>query len=484
MSAAAWINEMVQARCQPLCLEVDEQFHIRRIHGSPERYGLTLAEGDWACTELPVLYGLDCSHDELLEFVNLSGGAVVDLQLKSTPDGAWLLLLDARQRHDELQDTQQEHHEMSILRQRLERSSAQLREALGEAERANAAKSRFIAGMSHEFRTPLTAIQGYAERWLDGSPDSEEARAVQRACRYLVTLVDNLLEQGRINAAETLIQPAPLELAELVSELKDMFTPLTERRNLELRIGDIADLPDWVEVDGTRLRQIAVNLLGNACKFTETGFVAFELAWRHGKLELAVSDSGPGIPEKDLERVFGAFERVTEDAPGAGLGLNISRQLARRMGGDLTLQSTLGEGSCFRLTLKAPHCEAPSSALPEETLDIVLAEDDDALAMLFSLMLEKAGHRVARAENFDRAIALTREVTPQCLITDLNLPGGHGTDLIRRVRQAGFEGRIVTLTGSTSARDREKAMDAGADYFVTKPVELSRLEHVVHAEGI
>ncbi len=484
MSAGAWIDEMVKARCHPLGLEVDSQFHIRRIHGDPSVYGLNLAEGDWACSELPVLYGLDCSRDEHLEFVNLSGGAVVDLHLKSSDDGAWLLLLDARQRHEQVQGTQQEHHEMAILRQRLERSSAQLREALNEAERANAAKSRFIAGMSHEFRTPLTAIQGYAERWLDDNPASEEARAVQRACRYLVTLVDNLLEQGRINAAETLIQPAPLELAELISELKDMFSALTERRSLELRVGDIDKLPAWVEVDGTRLRQIAVNLLGNACKFTDKGFVAFALSWADDSLELAVSDSGPGIPEQDLERVFGAFERINEDAPGAGLGLNISRQLARRMGGDLSLESEVGRGSCFRLRLKAPRCEAPTRALPDVSLDIVLAEDDDALAMLFALLLEKAGHRVARAENFDRALALTREVAPQCLITDLNLPGGHGTDLIRRVRQAGFAGRIVTLTGSTAARDREQAMAAGADYFVTKPVELSRLEQVVHAEGI
>ncbi len=480
--ARAWIEQVLWARCRPLCLEMDTGFVVRSLHGDATAYGLELEVGEWACPQLPVLYGLDPTVRLSLDLINLPNGSVVDLSLEPDGDGCRLLLLDARQRHDEVQETQQQHHDVELLRQKLDRSSAQLRAALEEAERANAAKSRFIASMSHEFRTPLTAIQGYADRLLKLHPDSGDAAAVRRATRYLVTLVDNLLEQGRINASEIIVQSLPTQLEQLITDLREMFTPLTERRGLELRIKTAPDLPAWVELDETRLRQIAVNLLGNACKFTEQGFVGLHLSWRDGRLVLAVEDSGPGVSPANVERIFTAFERVDEDAPGVGLGLAISRQLAQRMGGDLKLESTLGEGSCFTLTVLAARCADPALAVPDTALDILLAEDDDALALLFSVVLRERGHCVERARSVPEAIEMAHRIQPRCLITDLNLPGGSGLDLIQSVRQSGFNGRLITLTGSTDARDRERALSAGADYFVSKPIDLSRLAMIVHAQ--
>ncbi len=479
MSAAAWMDAAVKARCQPACLVLDKEFKVLESHGELSHYALDLAPGDCAAETLPVLYGLDPAEAMQMDFISLGNGAVADLELKPSPEGCQVLLLDAQQRHDEVQDTQQQHHEIDMLHRQLQRTSEKLQLALTEAQRANEAKSRFIASMSHEFRTPLTSIMGYADRLLRAHAGSTEAAAVRRASRYLVTLVDNLLEQGRINAAEILIQPQASALRDLADDLRDMFEPLAERRGLELRIRLAEDLPEWVEIDDTRVRQIAVNLLGNACKFTQQGYVEFAMHWSRDRLHFAVSDSGPGISAENMQRVFTAFERVSEDAPGVGLGLAISKQLAERMGGSLSLQSELGKGSCFSLDIQAPACDSPESTTPVEAMDILLAEDDDALAMLYTVVLEDEGHRIHRAASVDEAISLSRRTQPNCVITDLNLGECSGLDLIKRIRQTGFSGRIVTLTGSSSAQDREMALHAGADYFLCKPVDLARLSRLL-----
>lgn len=460
----------------PLALALDQNFQLADTIGNMIDFGLKLQPGQDVREALPVLYGVDAETAMSLENISLPHGEVVDLIVAPQPDGLFLLLRDARQRHDAIQETQQERNEIELLRRRLAR-------ALEQAERANQAKSRFIAGMSHEFRTPLTAILGYARRWSEqgAGAASESAGAVHRAAEYLLSLVNNLIDQGRLDAAEMVIQPEPCQIRELASLLEEIFQPLCAEKNLGMSSHCDVSVPQWLLLDATRLRQVAVNLLGNACKFTAQGEVGFSLDWADGNLQLSVSDTGPGIAPEQQARVFEAFARVNESAQGAGLGLAISRQIAQRMGGDLSLESTPGQGSIFQLTVAAPLAQPPvvEEVQASKPLKILLVEDDRMIGRLLSLYLADGGHVVKLIDDGAQAAAWLDSHSVDCMITDMNLPGTRGPELIRHAKNVCPQTRVVTLSASVSATDRQAALDAGADAYESKPITQERLLAVV-----
>ncbi len=460
----------------PVALALDREFRLLTQMGDTLAFGFAVEADADVRDELPVLFGFSADEDFVLDNVSLPDGHVVDLIGEAHEQGLYVLLRDARQRYAVVQASQQERNEIELLRQRLS-------QALAKAEQANQAKSRFIAGMSHEFRTPLTSIQGYAQRWAQQAQgeSAESAGAVLRASEYLLTLVENLIDQGRLDASEVLIQTQASAPDELARMLQEIFQPLCAQRELDLHLDVASDMPAWLEFDAMRVRQIAVNLLGNACKFTHKGEVRCSLSWAQDRLTLKVRDTGPGIAPNNLQRVFGAFERLDEQAPGAGLGLAISQQLARRMGGDLSVDSELGLGSTFTLDLPAAICSPPEHA-PLAARRIVLAEDDDMIAGLLKLLLADAGHEVMHFANGQDAAAYCEARQPDCLISDMNMPGLSGAELIARVRRTLPKCRIITLSASASASDRERALQAGADLYETKPIVHQRLLEAVAGE--
>lgn len=462
MSLQDWYASRVTAEPPPIAIALDAHFIVQDWHGLPLVMGLKLKPGIDIRDQLPFLYGLE--EDQTLESVNLTKGRVVDIVLQRQKDaGFYLFLRDAKKRHDAVQEIQQQRNECAMLRK--------------QVELASAAKSRFIAGMSHEFRTPLAAIQGYSAKIREQLGSTcEEAAAIQRASDYLLTLVENLIEQGRLDSRDTLLQKQPMELASLLGQLEEMARPLAEQRKLKFRREDAPPLPRWISIDATRVRQIAINLLGNAAKFTNQGGFGLMAAWKNGVLTLQVADTGPGIPTADQERVFAAYER-NSDAPGAGLGLTISRELARRMGGDLTLQSTPGSGSRFTLQVPAPSCNAPAKAAEVAAAGrrIVLVDDDPDMRNLLRQLLEEAGHTVEALGSGDAALDYLGQHPADCLISDLKLPGMDGAALVEAVRKSSPNLHIVMLTGSASVSDRERAIEAGAHTYLVKPVTLDAL---------
>lgn len=474
MSLQDWYAARVTAEPPPVAIALDEHFAVVDWHGLPLVMGLKLKPGIDIREQLPLLYG--CDDSVQWDSINLPRDRVLDVLLDKRSDGGYYLFLrDAKKRHDAVQVIQQQRNECAMLRR--------------EVEEASKAKSRFIAGMSHEFRTPLAAIHGYSAQLHTLASDPAQvdraARAIQRAADYLLTLVENLIEQGRLDSSDILLQPQPVALTDFLDQLEEVAQPLAAPRGLGWQREDGPNLPAWIRVDATRLRQIAINLLGNAAKFTPAGQISMRTQWRTGVLTITVADTGPGIPEADQERIFAPYER-NSTAPGAGLGLTISRDIARRMGGDLSLESAPGQGSRFSLRIPAPLCEPPprsASADAGAGRQILLVDDDEDMRRLVRLLLEEAGHQVTAVADGAAAMSHLRSAPVHCLISDLQLSGMDGVALAATARAEHPALRIVMLTGSASLADRERALNAGANTYLAKPVSPELLLDSVCADS-
>lgn len=380
-NAAAYVLESrVQTLLHPLLIETDREWIVQQLTGEPSFYGYERIKSGVDCRDfMPFLYGLDeAEEDDLsplemtIQDMGMDNGKTADIYLSTTDNGLFILLTDATLRHRQQQQIQQIANDVRILNYRKTQLGKKLRAAHAElvvkrrqAETANILKSRFIAGMSHEFRTPLTSILGYTDRLLEQSGPGTELEAIQRGANHLLTLIDGLLDQGRLDAGEFVIRPVPCKPASLARDMLSIFRPLTDEKGLQLNMAT-HHLPEVVQIDETRLRQILVNLLGNAVKFTDRGQIDISLGYLDQALQIEVSDSGHGIAEDELDKIFLTFQRAGEhNRAGAGLGLSITKQLVERMGGHINVESTLGKGSRFTFVLPAPEIQ-PYTATAEK----------------------------------------------------------------------------------------------------------------------
>ncbi len=399
---------------------------------------------------------------------------------------------------------------LAILKDRAARMQEMARAA---AERANRAKSTFLANMSHEIRTPLTAILGYADllREEGNASPAPEQRAqmidtIRSAGQHLLTVINDILDLSRIEADKIIIERIETPLTDMLGEIESLMRARAVAKGITLTTRLASPVPDRIMSDPTRLRQILMNLVGNAVKFTESGGVTVtaDVADLDGRprLVIDVEDTGIGMTREQAERLFNAFsqadETTTRKYGGTGLGLVICRRLANLMGGDVKLQRTEpGKGSCFRVVL--PLEPAPGSAmvtrLDEKTAPraaaapqamvtlrgrILLVEDGVDNQRLISFHLRKAGAEVAVADNgkialdmIDRAQAEGRPF--DLLLTDMQMPEIDGYTLARTLRDRGNTLPIIALTAHAMAEDREKCLAAGCNDFATKPIDRSAL---------
>lgn len=401
------------------------------------------------------------------------------------------------------------------------RVEAELSWARDVAQAANRAKDDFLANMSHEIRTPMTAILGYAELLRDESeaPRSAEARAeiidtINAAGRHLLGIINDILDLSTIETGRTTIERAPVPLARLLREVEGILRPGATAKGLSLALKIGSPLPETILTDPTRLRQMLLNVAGNAVKFTQDGGVTLEARTEAGltgeRLVIDVLDTGSGVAPEHVPDLFEPFMQadhaMTRQHGGAGLGLPVSRRIARLMEGDVTLAWTsVGKGSCFRIELPLVAAVAPAGAelgptstpatstSPALKLSgrILLAEDGVDNQRLISLHLRKAGAQVDIAENgrialemLDRAVEAG---TPYgMLLTDMQMPEMDGYTLARTLRTRGegtpphiaAYGRslaVVALTAHAMAEDRDKCLAAGCDDYSTKPIDKARL---------
>ena len=391
------------------------------------------------------------------------------------------------------------------------RAEQELIQTSHAAEAANRAKSEFLANMSHEIRTPMTAILGYADLMLDenvGRTTREHVVVIKRNSEHLLGLISGILDLSKIEAEKLQIEPTRCSPAQLVAEVASLMRPQAAAKQLALKTELAPSLPETVLTDPLRLRQILVNLVGNAIKFTDQGEVrlAVRLNADSGRLSLCfdVTDTGIGMNEEQIGKLFKPFSQVdsssTRKFGGTGLGLCISKNLAEALGGSIEVRSQPGKGSTFSLMIDPgpldgmqmmPNAqESMLDSLPTTTAAasekivlhgrILLAEDGLDNQRLVSLLLRTAGAVVSAVENgqlaVEAALAAREAGEPfDLLLMDMQMPVMDGYEATRKLRKLDYTGNIVALTGHAMAADCQKCLDAGCNDYLSKPFQMSDL---------
>ncbi|MFQ5412324.1 MAG: ATP-binding protein, partial [Phycisphaerae bacterium] len=403
-----------------------------------------------------------------------------------------------------------------------------LKEAGAAAEAATQAKSAFLANMSHEIRTPMTAILGFTETLLEpGLSEAERTKAINIIHgngEHLLAVINDILDISKIEAGKLEIETISCSPIQIIADVCSLMRVRADEKGLPLRVEYDGAIPETIQTDPTRLKQILVNLLGNAIKFTDKGEVRLVARcdcsatvagrWADSPMmAFDIIDSGIGMTPEQKAKLFDAFTQadssMTRRYGGTGLGLTISKRLAEMLGGDIAIESEPGRGSTFHLMIAAGSLdgvkmiEDPSSAsavnsegavgagpggaeqakaggAPKLDCRVLLAEDGPDNQRLIAYILKKAGARVTIKENgrlaLDAALAASDEGSPfDVILMDMQMPVMDGYEATRRLRESGYAGPIIALTAHAMSGDRDKCLAAGCDDYARKPIDRKTL---------
>jgi signal transduction histidine kinase/DNA-binding response OmpR family regulator len=397
----------------------------------------------------------------------------------------------------------QVHEAYDELEHRVQDRTAALIEARNAAIGAAQTKSEFLANMSHEIRTPLTAILGFTGVLADPalSPDERSAHlaTIQRNGEHLLSVINDILDLSKIEAGKLIVERIACPVGDLVAGVASLMGARARERGLTFSVEYAGPVPERIRTDPTRLRQILMNLLGNAIKFTEPGgsvrLVVGLIDGAHARVRFDVVDTGIGVDPALQERLFTPFTQADASTSrrygGSGLGLTISRRLARMLGGDITVASEVGRGSTFSVDVDPgpvtgvarsvpASAPAPSAAAVRSSVRIegrlLLAEDAPDNQRLITFYLRRAGATVDVAENGRVAVDKALAGAPyDVVLMDMQMPEMDGYDATAELRRAGYRGPIIALTAHAMDGDREKCLRAGCDDFATKPIDRNGL---------
>jgi signal transduction histidine kinase len=496
----------LEARCHDACKDpgpISEQFKAvsRKVsHIWPLKGGYALV-GRFA--SVLVLCAVVIGGALSLIYIHQTDGAAGPADIRSTlivvfvtffilaAFAAWFLVLAVENQRAAESETDRQTDMLfdEIEAHRL--TDAALQRAKEAAETANLAKSRYIVGVSHEIRSPLNAISGYAQL-LERNPAAnlpDAVRVIRRSATHLSDLVNGLLDISRIENGTLRLERTRVNLVDLLTQIIDMFRLQATSKGLAFRHEWPSNLPKFIYVDEKRLRQILINLLSNAVKYCDAGEASLTVKWRGQTAEFIVSDTGVGIAAADIERIFEPFERVGQrgeaDRPGVGLGLTITKVLTTVLGGDIQVRSEVGVGSTFTVKLLLSETPAPTeSRALEQQIDgyegprrYILVTDDDPVHLdLLSEILEPLGFELAFAHDGETCLELARRRAPDLAIMDIAMPGMGGWKAARALRDL-YGDTLAILMVSANAHDFSlgRREEDAHDDFLIKPFEIGDL---------
>ncbi|MEE9346301.1 MAG: response regulator [Methylococcales bacterium] len=402
----------------------------------------------------------------------------------------WLILSDESRRvaHDETAKQTQ-----LLLTEITEHkiTDSKLQKTMQVADNANIAKSRFLSNMSHELRTPLNCIVGYSHI-LHKDPTMPEHRReaveiLKRSGEHLSSLIEDIQDIAGIEARKFEVRYQTIGFPVFIEHLVNIFRTQTEDKGLIFRCQVVDQLPNKIRGDEKRIRQVLINLLNNAIKFTATGEIIFRISYRSEVASFQIIDSGEGIEQQYIEEIFQPFTRFSQSTGnavvGSGLGLTISKILTELMGGELTVSSIVGKGSRFSVRLLLPNVktvvETPEDdniiGFQEATKNILVVDDQHEQSNLIVTLLEPLGFQVEKAESGERCLAMVQTLMPDLILLDLAMQGIGGMETATRLRQHSAYMPILVLSANTYPADRQAAIDAGCNGFLSKPLQITDL---------
>ncbi|QUJ68817.1 response regulator [Photobacterium sp. GJ3] len=417
----------------------------------------------------------------------------LEWQLPGNEGGAWISFSASPyfSKHGELRGYRGTAKDITSKKQRL----VELQQARQQAESANAAKSQFLAMMSHEIRTPLNAVLGLMDTLADSGLNFEQLKWInqmEQSAQLLLTIINDILDLSRIESGKFDLYLEPMSVVDCVNLVVEQLEDQAIKKDISLSVSIDDFVPKQMLGDKNRVTQVMFNLIGNAIKFTDQGSVRVTVSTEGEDLTVNVIDTGIGISAEAQKNLFNPFVQadgsITRKYGGTGLGLAISRHLLEKMEGRISLQSTLGQGSCFTIHLPIKETEVreeksvyqPAKAL-RRPLKILLAEDSQTNQMVAKLMLEKRGHHVEVADNGQIALDMV-SASPECfdlILMDISMPVMDGMEATRKIRENHLKLPIIALTANAMHSDQIEYSKAGMDGFLAKPIRVPELDKML-----
>jgi len=384
------------------------------------------------------------------------------------------------------------------MAQQLQQSFSELECAKDKAEMASHAKSNFLANVSHELRTPLNSIIGYTQLLLQNNSlntkQRDSLKVIERSGKYLLTLINDILDLSKIETSRLELYPTDFRVSSFINNVIAPFEMQAKERGIAFIYEPLSRLPTALRGDEKRLRQIFINLLSNAVKFTKTGGVTFRVRYKTGYLAFEVEDTGVGISEQCLEKIFSPFHQLDDlnnKASGAGLGLSITQKLLDMMGGTLTVESELGRGSCFAGTIplsEIEHLEFLELEQPATIIGfrgtarrILVVDDRWENRRIAANMLRALGFEVTEASDGQEALDKVKLFMPDLVLTDLVMPVMDGFEFARQVRELPDfkEIPIIAMSASVLEHHHEATLAAGCNALINKPIDAEKLLELI-----